>query len=153
MNSVDEPNIIDILLIEDSPEEISLMTNILDTKAWNIHIHRVRDGIEAMDYLYKKNKYKNSATPSLILLDLNLPKKDGREILKEIKNDDELKCIPIIILTNSADDKDVIESYDHHVNAYITKPANLDEFEEYIKIFKEFWLNNVKLPKKEDKSG
>ena len=101
-----------------------------------------------MDYLHKKGKYKGCVTPSLILLDLNLPEKSGLEVLKEIKTDSILKCIPVIVLTNSNDNKDALKSYKHHANAYITKPIDHDKFKEYISTFKEFWLNNVQLPQR-----
>ena len=140
--------IVDVLLIEDNSAETSLIDKIFDINEWNINFNVVGDGIDAMDYLHKKGKYKNSKTPSLILLDLNLPKKNGREVLKEIKTDDILKCIPVIILTSSDDDKDIFESYDNHANAYIIKHTDFSKFKEDIQCFKEFWLNNVQLPKR-----
>ena len=139
--------IIDILVVEDNSEETDLIAKIIDITEWNIHFNSVKDGIEALKYLHKKGKYKNCPTPSLILLDLNLPRKKGQEVLKEIKTDDKLKCIPVIVLTVSTDYKDVVESYEHYANAYISKPLDLDEFKKYINTFKEFWFNNVQLPK------
>lgn len=144
MNS---PNPINILLIEDNSDETSLISKIIKNNEWNINFNIVKDGMEAIDYLNKEGKYNNCVTPSLILLDLNLPKKSGREVLKELKQDEILKCVPIIVLTDSDDKKDIIESYDHHANAYITKPADFDMFEKYMLIFKNFWFNSVKLPK------
>jgi two-component system, chemotaxis family, response regulator Rcp1 len=140
--------IIDILLIEDNSAETSLINNIIDIGEYYFNFNGVKDGIEAMDYLYKKGKYKNSRTPSLILLDLNLPKKNGREVLKEIKTDDILKCIPVIVLTNSNDDKDVSESYENYANAYIIKPTDFNEFKRCIYSFREFWFKSAQLPKR-----
>jgi Response regulators consisting of a CheY-like receiver domain and a winged-helix DNA-binding domain len=144
---MENPKIIDILVIEYNSEETNLIANAMDINKWNINFNSVKDGIEAMNYLHQKGKYKNCPKPSLILLNLNLPKKSGLEVLKEIKKDEILKCIPVIILTDSTDDRSMIESYEHHVNAYIVKPADCDKFKEDILIFKEFWFNNVQLPK------
>ena len=143
---MENPKIVDILVIDDNSEEITLIAKIIDINKWNVTFNSVKDGIEAIDYLYKKGEYKNCKTPSLILLDLNLPKKSGFEVLKEIKTDNILKYIPVVVLTNSDDNNDVIKSYDLHANAYITKPADYNKFTEYIHIFKEFWFN-VQLPK------
>jgi len=147
MNAMDK--IIDVLLIEDNSTETSLINKILDHDKWGVNFNRVGDGMEAMDYLYKKGKYKNSKTPSLILLDLDLPKKNGHKVLKEIKTDEVLKCVPVIVLTNSNDDKDISESYENHANAYIIKPIDFDKFKRDIQCFKEFWFNNVQLPIRE----
>ena len=144
-----QSNIIEILLIEDDSGDIGLISKTIDVNEWNVNFNKVEDGVEAMEYLYKKGRYKDNKTPHLILLDLNLPKKNGREVLKDIKTDKILKCIPVIVLTGSDDHNDVIKSYEHHANAYIIKPANLDMFEKYITIFKNFWFNNVKLLKNE----
>ena len=140
-------NIINVLIIEDNSVETSLINKILDLDELGVNFNGVGDGIEAMDYLHKKGKYKDSKTPSLILLDLNLPKKNGREVLKEIKTDAILKCIPVIILTNSNNDKDIRESYDHYANAYMVKSTDFDKFNENILRFMEFWFNNVQLPR------
>lgn len=136
----------EILLIEDNPDESKLIAKILDKNTSNIHITQIEDGLNAINYLNKKDAYKNCKTPSLILLDLNLPGKDGREVLKEIKTDDQLKHIPVIVLTNSDDDNDILKSYEHYANAYITKSTNFDEFNKDIEVFKEYWLNNAILP-------
>ena len=146
---MNQSNIIEILLIEDDSGDIGLISKTIDVNGWNVNFNKVEDGVEAMEYLYKKGRYKDNKTPHLILLDLNLPKKNGREVLKDIKTDKILKCIPVIVLTGSDDHNDVIKSYEHHANAYIIKPANLDMFEKYITIFKNFWFNNVKLLKNE----
>ena len=141
-----EISTIEILLIEDNSDESSLIAKIIENYENNINITRIENGLDAMDYLYKKGKYKHSKTPNLILLDLNLPKKDGREVLKEIKTDGRLRLIPVIVLTNSNDDNDVFESYGHYANAYLTKPTDFDKFNRDILVFGEFWLNNATLP-------
>ncbi|MGB9979677.1 response regulator [Methanobacterium sp.] len=130
--------ITEILLIEDNTDESNLIARILDNHSDNIHITQIDDGLKALDYLYKKDAYKNCKTPSLILLDLNLPGKDGRELLKEIKIDDKFKHIPVIVLTNSEDYTDVLDSYDHYVNAYITKSTDFDKFNKDMMVFKDF---------------
>lgn len=139
----------EILLIEDDHAEARLITEVFEEFKPNINITDVNDGINAMDYLYKRGKYKDSKTPSLIILDLNLPKKDGHEVLKEIKLDKELKCIPVVVLTTSDDDRDILEAYENHVNAYLTKPTDIDEFTKVIRIFEDFWINKATLPKRD----
>ncbi len=139
---------VSVLLIEDNSNETRLITEIICDSEWNVHFSRVKDGMEAMNYLHKKGKYKDCSSPSLILLDLNLPKKNGFEVLEEIKTDKELKCIPVIVLTVSNNEKDIIKSYELHANAYIMKPIDLNKFEQYMYIFKDFWFHSVKLPKK-----
>lgn len=138
---------IEILLIEANPAAARLIIEVFNESKWNINISRLNDGVEVMDYLNKKNKYKYSKMPSLILLELNLPVKGGHDVLKEIKTDDTLKNIPVIILTNSNDDKDVYNSYEKRANAYIIKSVNLNKFREDMLIFNEFWFNYVTLPK------
>ncbi|MGB9980336.1 response regulator [Methanobacterium sp.] len=137
---------IEILLIEDNCDEASLITKILDNHSRNINIMCIGDGREAMDYLYKRDNYKDSRTPSLIILDLGLPNKDGREILGEIKTDAQLKYIPVIVLTNSDSNRDILESYEHYANAYITKSTDFDKFNKDMYVFIDFWLNGVILP-------
>ena len=141
-----QKGIIDILVIEDNSDETNLIAKIIDINEWNIRFSSIKDGIEAMKYLHKENGYKDCPTPSLILLDLNLPRKNGQEVLKEIKTDNKLKCVPVIVLTASDDHKDVVNAYEHYANAYISKPLDFDEFEKYISTFKEFWFDNVQLP-------
>lgn len=137
---------IEILLVEDSLADIRLVKEALkDGKLYN-SLNVVRDGMEAMAFLRKEGKYKAVSRPDLILLDLNLPKMDGREVLSEIKQDTDLKRIPVLILTSSQTDKDIIKSYNQHANCYITKPVDLDQFFEVIKSIESFWLSIVKLP-------
>ncbi|HAM38904.1 MAG: response regulator [Elusimicrobia bacterium RIFOXYC2_FULL_34_12] len=139
---------IDILLVEDNPADVRLTTEALkEDKIFN-NINVVPDGVEAMAYLRKEGKYTNTVRPDLILLDLNLPKKDGREVLKEIKSDDSLKTIPVVILTVSKSEEDILKTYNLHANCYITKPVDLNQFMKVAKVIQEFWLTIVKLPPK-----
>lgn len=137
---------IDILLIEDNPGDIRLTREALkDAKVTNV-LTVVSDGIEALALLHRNGKHATSARPDLIILDLNLPKKDGWELLAEIKSDDELRIIPVIVLTTSTADADIIKSYDLHANCYITKPVDLEQFIEVVKSVNDFWLSVVRLP-------
>jgi len=138
---------IEILLVEDSPGDVRLTQEVLkEAKVCN-QLHVVGDGAEAMTFLRREGKYANSSRPDLILLDLNLPKKDGREVLGEIKSDENLRRIPVVILTISKSEEDVLKSYDLHANCYITKPVDLDQFLKVVKSIEDFWLTIVRLPK------
>jgi two-component system, chemotaxis family, response regulator Rcp1 len=137
---------IDILLVEDNLGDARLaMEALKDSKIQN-NLHVVMDGEEASDFLFRKGKHAEAAHPDLILLDLNLPKKDGRELLAEIKNDPGLKRIPVVILTTSRAEEDIIKTYNLHANCYITKPLDLEQFMKVIKSIEEFWLTIVVLP-------
>lgn len=137
---------IEILLVEDNEGDARLAREALkDAKVINT-IHRVADGVEAMAFLRKQGKYSKAVRPDLILLDLNLPKKDGREVLAEIKQDDDLKRIPVVILTVSKAEEDITRTYNLHANCYITKPVDLDQFLKVVKAIENFWLTVVKLP-------
>lgn len=139
--------LVEILLIEDNPGDARLTQEALkDGKVRNI-LHIVYDGEEATDFLFKRNQYKNAPRPDLIILDLNLPKKNGQEVLAEIKADDSLRSIPVIILTISKQEQDIIRSYNLHANCFIIKPIDLNQFFEVIKSIEDFWLTLVKLPK------
>ena len=139
---------IDILLVEDNPADVRLTVEALkEGKIYN-NLHVVTDGVEAIAYLRREGKYAEAVRPDLILLDLNLPKKDGREVLKVIKNDDSLKIIPVVVLTMSRSEEDILRSYDLNANCYITKPVDLDQFMKVIRAIHEFWLTIVKLPPK-----
>lgn len=140
---------IDILLVEDNPAEVELARMAMaDSKILNT-LHVAPDGIEAMDWLRRKGKYASAPRPDLVLLDLNLPKKDGRELIAEIKADKDLKRIPVVILTMSKDEADIVNCYNHHANCFITKPIDLNQFLEVVKNIEDFWLSIVKLPPKE----
>jgi len=137
---------VDILLVEDSPSDADLTQEALsDGKVLN-NLHWVEDGVEALAFLRRQGKYANAPRPDLILLDLNSPKKDGREVLAEIKADSSLKLIPVIILTTSAAERDILKTYELNANCYVTKPINLEQFISTVKLIEEFWLALVKLP-------
>jgi len=137
---------IEILLVEDNPGDVRLTREALkDGKIIN-KLHVAEDGVEALAFLRREGKYRNAVRPELILLDLNLPKKDGREVLAEIKADVALKRIPVVILTSSAAEQDIIKSYNLHANCYVTKPVDLDQFVNVVKSIEHFWLSVVKLP-------
>jgi CheY-like chemotaxis protein len=142
---------IEILLVEDNPGDYRLAMEVFKEAKVNNTMHIVTDGVEALKFLKKKGKYKESPRPDLILLDLNLPKKDGKEVLAEIKDDDNLKRIPVVILTVSSAEEDIVKSYDLHANAYITKPIDLDQFINVVRSIEDFWLSIVKLPNGEFK--
>lgn len=137
---------IEILLVEDNPGDARLAKEALkDAKVRN-NLHLVMDGEKAMNFLYKRDEFENVPEPDLILLDLNLPKKDGREILAEVKKDAKLKKIPVVILTTSQAEQDILHSYDLYANCYINKPVDLDQFLHVVKTIENFWLTIVKLP-------
>lgn len=130
----------EILLIEDNPADIVLTKEAFKECKVQHSISYVNDGIEAIKYLKKRDKYKESATPDIILLDLNLPKKDGRQVLAEIRSDDELKDIPVIVLSTSKNENDIFASYELNANCYIPKPVELDSFFDIIASIERFWL-------------
>jgi len=139
---------IEILLIEDNPGDVRLTQEALKEGKLRNNLSSVDDGAKAMEYLYRRGPYAQAPRPDLILLDLNLPKKDGREVLAEIKGDPSLRSIPVVVLTTSQAEEDVIRAYDLHVNCYITKPIDLMQFLCVIKTMEEFWLTIVKLPRR-----
>jgi len=137
---------VEIFLVEDNPGDVDLTREtLLDSKLLN-HMSVVNNGVEAMAYLRREGKYAGATRPDLILLDLNLPKKDGREVLAEIKVDEQLRRIPVVVLTTSCAEKDILETYDLHANCYITKPVNLDQFSAVVRAIEEFWFTIVRLP-------
>lgn len=137
---------IDILLVEDNPGDVRLTQETFkESKILNT-MHVVRDGVEAMAFLRQEGEYADAPRPDLILLDLNLPRKDGREVLEEIKDDDQLRRIPVVVLTISYAEEDVLRAYDLHGNCYITKPIDLDQFIKVVRGIEDFWLTIVRLP-------
>jgi len=137
---------IEILLVEDSAADVRLTREALkDAKVLNT-VNVVWDGVEAMAYLRREGKYANAPCPDLILLDLNMPRKDGREVLAEVKGDPDLRRIPVVILTVSQSEEDVLKSYNLHANCFITKPVTLSEFFKMVESIESFWLSIVKLP-------
>lgn len=137
---------ITILLVEDNEGDIILTLEALKEANVSNTIHVVTDGEEALQYLQKQGRFNNAVTPDLILLDINLPKIDGKEVLAEIKKDADLKVIPVVILTTSSSEKDILESYQHHANCYITKPVDFQNFIHVVNMIKNFWISIVQLP-------
>ena len=139
---------VEILLVDDNPADVALTQEaFLENKLCN-NLNVVNDGVEAMEYLRKRGQYASVPTPDIILLDLNMPRKDGREVLAEIKADGVLKYIPVVIMTVSKDDKDILESYRLHANCYVKKPVKFAEFAEVVKSLENFWFSVVTLPSK-----
>ncbi|MGA2060585.1 MAG: response regulator [Thermoguttaceae bacterium] len=138
---------IEILLIEDNPGDVDLTKEALQDAKVRNRLNVVDDGAKAVDFLYKRGEYADAPRPDIILLDLNLPKKDGRQVLEEIKADPQLAEIPVVILTTSQAEEDIIRSYQLHANCYITKPVDFKQFMHVVKSIEEFWLTVVKLPK------
>lgn len=137
---------VEILLVEDNPGDVRLTEEALKESKILNNLNVVYDGVEAMKYLKKEGEYENRKHPELILLDLNLPKKDGREVLAEIKEQDDLKRIPVVILTTSEADEDIMKTYNLHANCYITKPVDMEQFIKVVKTIGDFWFSIVKLP-------
>ncbi|MEH2069760.1 MAG: response regulator [Nostoc sp.] len=137
---------IEVLLVEDNPGDAQLTRIALEDSKISIHLNVVEDGVEAMAFLRKQEKYVTAAHPDIVLLDLNLPKKDGREVLAEIKADEKLKRIPVVVLTTSQAEEDIIKAYNLSANCYITKPVDFDQFVKIIKSIENFWFTIVKLP-------
>ena len=137
---------IEILLVEDNPGDIRLTKEALKEGKVRVNLHVTMDGLEAVRFLRKEGPYADVPEPDLILLDLNLPKKDGREVLEDIKKDEKLKRIPVVILTTSKSEQDIIKTYDSYANCYITKPVDLDQFIQLVKAIEHFWFTVVKLP-------
>ena len=137
---------IEVLLVEDSPGDVRLTQEAFRDADPSIHLHVASDGVEAMAFLRHEGPHVDAPRPDLILLDLNLPKMDGREALVHIKKDDNLKAIPVVILTTSDSEADIVTSYQLHANCYLTKPVRLEAFETLVKSINDFWLTTVKLP-------
>ena len=141
----EEPGL-QVLLVEDNPGDHRLTKEALhEGKVYN-NLHWAKDGVEALDFLHRRGKHAKAPRPDLILLDLNLPRKDGREVLSEIKSDDDLKTIPVVILTTSQAEEDVVKSYHLHANCYVTKPVDLEKFIVVVQSIDRFWLTIATLP-------
>lgn len=138
--------LIQLLLVDDSPEDIDLTMEALASMKLANNISVVHDGVEAMRFLRREGQYSEAPRPSVILLDLNMPKKDGREVLEEIKADHELKDIPVVILTTSKDEEDIVRSYKSHANCYVSKPVDMRQFEKVVRSIEDFWFAVVELP-------
>ena len=137
---------IEILLVEDNPGDERLTREALKEGKVYHKLHCAKDGVEAMEFLYQRGKYRDAPRPDIILLDLNLPRKDGREVLQEIKSDEKLRRIPVVVLTTSKAEEDVLRSYNLHANCYVTKPVDLEKFIVVVKSIDVFWLTVVTLP-------
>jgi chemotaxis family two-component system response regulator Rcp1 len=137
---------IEILLAEDNPGDARLAIEALKESKITNHVNVVQDGVEAMAFLRKQGKYAKEPRPDVILLDLNMPRKDGREVLAEVKEDPDLRRIPVVILTISQAEQDILTAYDLHANCFITKPVDLDQFNKVVHSIEDFWFTIVKLP-------
>jgi two-component system response regulator len=138
----------EILLVEDDVRDIDLTKEVLKDSKFQLNLNVVRDGVEAIAYLRQQGKYTNAIQPDLVLLDLNLPRLDGREVLQAIKTDSNLKLIPIVVLTTSDLDEDVMQAYNLGANCYVNKPLGLEEFIQLVRLIEDFWFTIVKLPPK-----
>ena len=142
----EESRPIEILLVEDNAGDVRLVKEALEENKFLNNLHVARDGVEAMKFLHQEGEYADAVRPDLILLDLNLPKKDGREVLAEVKGDEDLKRIPVVIMTVSEAEEDILKTYNLHANCYITKPIDLGQFIKVVRSIESFWLTIVKLP-------
>lgn len=138
---------IEILMVEDSPSDTQLALEALHEAKISNRLSHVEDGVEALQFLRRQGPYQDAARPDLILLDLNLPRMDGRQLLEEIKQDPDLRIIPVVVLTTSRSEQDVLRSYELHANCYITKPVDFTQFMQVVKSIEHFWLTVVTLPK------
>ena len=148
---VESGKLVDILLVEDNPGDARLAIEALRVGKVRNRLYHVEDGVGAMDYLRKRGPYKDAVRPDLILLDLNLPRKDGRAVLAEIKADEDLKRIPVVVLTISKEEEDVLRSYNLHANCFITKPIDLGQFMRVVRSIEDFWMSIVRLPPADDR--
>lgn len=146
MSAVDKIKPVEILLVEDSPTDALLAKEALELSKVCNRLHVVVDGVEALEFVRRQGKYSSSPRPDLILLDLNLPKKDGREVLMEIKSDEQLRIIPVVVLTTSTHETDVLKAYGLHANCYIVKPIDFEKFREVVRSIENFWFAVVTLP-------
>jgi chemotaxis family two-component system response regulator Rcp1 len=146
MNEQKRSTPVEILLVEDNPGDVRLTQEALKESKVTNNLSVAEDGVEALAFLKREGKYADAPHPDLLLLDLNLPKKDGRELLEEIKADENLRRIPVVVLTTSKAEEDILRMYDQHANCYITKPIDFDQFIEVVKSIEDFWLTIVKLP-------
>ena len=138
---------IEILLVEDNPGDVRLTREALHDSKLEIRLHHVPDGVEAMRFLKREGPHEAAPMPDLVLLDLNLPRKDGREVLAEIKADERLRHLPVVILTSSEAEQDIARAYELHANCYVTKPVDLDQFITIVRSIEQFWFTIVKLPR------
>ena len=145
-NTVGTP--VEILLVEDNPGDVRLAREGLSECKIRNNLHVVDDGVKAMAFLRRQDEYARAPRPDLVLLDLNLPRKDGREVLREVKEDEKLRTIPVVVLTTSKAEEDILKSYSLHANCYVTKPMGLEQFLDVVRSIEDFWFTIVKLPPK-----
>ena len=143
---MEDLSVVDVLLVEDDPGDVVLIKEAFEYNKVHNALHVVSDGVQALDFLYRRDGHENAPRPDLVLLDLNLPRKDGREVLEEVKADPDLRTIPIVVLTTSEAEEDILRSYDLHANAYVTKPVDFDRFIEVVRLIDDFFVTVVKLP-------
>jgi CheY-like chemotaxis protein len=141
--------VVDVLLVEDDPGDVLLIREAFEYNKVHNALHVASDGVEALDFLHRRNGNEDAPRPDLVLLDLNLPRKDGREVLEEVKADKDLRTIPIVVLTTSEAEEDILRSYDLHANAYVTKPVDFDRFIEVVRLIDDFFVTVVKLPQRD----
>jgi len=139
---------VEILLVEDSPSDTDLTIEAFREGMVPSNLNHVEDGVEALDYLHRRNAYSGASRPDLILLDLNLPRRDGREVLVELKSDPDLRTIPVVVLTTSKDDRDIAQAYRLQANCYIAKPVDFEQFQKVVRAIEHFWLEVATLPPK-----
>jgi CheY-like chemotaxis protein len=145
-----QPKPIEVLLVEDDPGDVLMIREAFAENKLNNRLTVVHDGEQASELLHRRGEYADAARPDLILLDLNLPRKDGREVLTEIKQDAQLRCIPVVILTTSEAEEDILRSYELHANAYVTKPVDFDSFISVVRQIDDFFVTVVKLPRQQE---
>jgi len=146
VNTVGIP--VEILLVEDNPGDVRLAREGLSECKIRNNLHVVDDGVKAMAFLRRQDEYAKAPRPDIVLLDLNLPRKDGREVLREVKEDEKLRTIPVVVLTTSKAEEDILKSYSLHANCYVTKPMGLEQFLDVVRSIEDFWFTIVKLPPK-----
>jgi len=146
MSSSSRGEPIEILLVEDSPDDAELTKDALRDGKIRNRLHHVEDGVEAMAFLRRQGQYADAPRPDLILLDIIMPRKNGHEVLEEVKSDPDLRSIPVVVMTSSDDEDDIRDAYNRHVNCYVTKPVDLDQFVAVVKSIETFWFTIVKLP-------
>jgi len=151
MDLKENRNPVDILMVEDNPGDVRLTRETLRGGKVFHNLHVAADGVEALAFLRREGNYAAAPRPDLVLLDLNLPRKDGRQVLAEIKEDPKLRQIPVVILTTSGAEEDIIKSYDQHANSFVTKPVSLDQFVNAVRSIEKFWLTVAELPPTEEK--
>lgn len=147
-NSLSATHLIEILMVEDNPGDVRLTREAMKEGKVNNRLSVVGDGVQALEFLRRQGRFADAPRPDLILLDLNLPRKDGREVLAELKADPEFKRIPVVVLTTSQAEQDVLRAYDLHANCYITKPVDFNQFMQVVQQIDDFWVNVVTLPKR-----